>query len=203
MCPLQTIVYVIHDLCLHPEYIEPIRQELETSYEHFERTGLGLPLLDSFIKESTRLTPVESMSVRRRALQPFSLSDGTKVAIGEWACASSGAINTHGEYYPSPETFSGFRFVEPSTLSNSQAFSTPTATQPKPSKLTDVDHSFLMWGTGRMACPGRYYASAFMKLVNSEAPRWISWRVAKIPRPWTKVAFAKRKISPLSFPLYL
>jgi len=58
--PNQTIVYVIHDLCLHPEYIEPLRRELETSYEEFQRTGQGLPLLDSFIKESARLTPVES-----------------------------------------------------------------------------------------------------------------------------------------------
>jgi hypothetical protein len=56
----QTIVFVIHDLCLHPEYFEPLRRELESSYEEFERTGQGLPLLDSFIKESARLTPVES-----------------------------------------------------------------------------------------------------------------------------------------------
>lgn len=56
----QTIVYVIHDLCLHPEYIEPLRRELEASYDEFQRTGQGLPLLDSFIKESARLTPVES-----------------------------------------------------------------------------------------------------------------------------------------------
>jgi cytochrome P450 len=55
-----TIVYVIHDLCLHPEYVEAIREELAASYEEFERTGQGLPLLDSFIKESARLTPVES-----------------------------------------------------------------------------------------------------------------------------------------------
>ena len=59
----QTIVYVIHDLCLHPEYIEPIRRELEKSYEEFEHTGYGLPLLDSFIKESARLTPVESSEI--------------------------------------------------------------------------------------------------------------------------------------------
>ncbi|KAI0182952.1 hypothetical protein EV127DRAFT_414621 [Xylaria flabelliformis] len=49
----------------------------------------------------------------------------------------------------------------------------------------------------------RYYVSSFMKvviaqllmsydfkLVKPEAPHWIS-RVAKIPRPWTKVAFTK------------
>ncbi|RWA06383.1 hypothetical protein EKO27_g8727 [Xylaria grammica] len=203
--PERTIVYVIHDLCLHPEYIEPIRRELEASYEYFERTGQGLPLLDSFIKESTRLTPVESMSVRRRALQPFTLSDGTKVSVGEWACAPSAAINTHARYYPSPETFSGFRFVDPAILSDTHEYPTPPAMQTKPSKLTDVDHSFLMWGTGRMACPGRYYASAFMKvviaqllmnydfeLVKPSHARWISWRVAKIPRPRTKVVFTAR-----------
>lgn len=167
---------MIHDLCLHPEYIEPIRQELQTSYEDFERTGRGLPLLDSFIKESARLTPVESsklvswvsscfcitvfricllilllVSVRRSALQPFSLSDGTKVAVGEWACAPAGAIYKYDKYYPSPETFSGFRFVEPASLPSSHAGATTAVKQPKPSKLTDVDYSFLMWGTGRMA----------------------------------------------------
>jgi hypothetical protein len=55
-----TTVYVIHDLCLHPEYIEPIRRELETCYQEFECTIQGLTLLDSFIKASARLTPVES-----------------------------------------------------------------------------------------------------------------------------------------------
>lgn len=144
-----TIVYVIHDLCLHSEYIEPIREELETCYQDFERTGQGLPLLDSFIKESARLTPVESMSVRRCALQPFSLSDGTKLKVGEWACAPSAVINTSAEYYPSPGEFSGFRFVEAALLED--LCNPERAQQPAPSKLTDVHHSYLMWGTGRMA----------------------------------------------------
>ena len=57
----QTISFAIHDLCLHPEYVEPLRKELRSSaYADFERTGRGLPLLDSFLKESARLTPVES-----------------------------------------------------------------------------------------------------------------------------------------------
>ncbi|KAF7527303.1 hypothetical protein G7054_g10532 [Neopestalotiopsis clavispora] len=200
-----TIVYVLHDLCLHPEYVEPLRLELAASYDEFQRTGKGLPLLDSFIKESARLTPVESMSVRRCALQPFSLSDGTRVEVGEWACAPSGAINTSAEHYPRPDEFSGFRFVDPKHLETVCGTSPAGAVQPKPSSLTDADHSYLMWGTGRMACPGRYYASAFMKvvvaqllmnydftLIEPDAPRWISWRVAKIPRPWTKLAFTPR-----------
>lgn len=55
-----TVTFAIHDLCLHPEYMQPLRQECEAQYADFERTATGLPLLDSFIKESARLTPVES-----------------------------------------------------------------------------------------------------------------------------------------------
>jgi hypothetical protein len=40
--------------------MEPLREECNTQYAKFERTGTGLPLLDSFVKESARLTPVES-----------------------------------------------------------------------------------------------------------------------------------------------
>lgn len=60
MADTQTITFAIHDICLHPEYVEPLRRELEGEYSVFERTAQGLPLLDSFIKESARLTPVEA-----------------------------------------------------------------------------------------------------------------------------------------------
>ncbi|KAF7879666.1 uncharacterized protein EAF02_007836 [Botrytis sinoallii] len=56
-----TISFAIHDLCLHPEYVDPLREEIEgPGYALVEQTAQGLPLLDSFIKESDRLTPVES-----------------------------------------------------------------------------------------------------------------------------------------------
>ncbi|MCJ1356768.1 MAG: hypothetical protein MMC33_006764 [Icmadophila ericetorum] len=197
-----TIVFVIHDLCLHPEYVEPLRNEIEAQYAEFERTGRGLLLLDSFIKESSRLSPVESMSVRRCALQPFALSDGTKLEVGDWACAPSGAINCSAEHYPEPLKFNGFRFADPSVFPDERS---SVSQQPKPSKLTDVDNSFLMWGTGRMACPGRYYASAFMKvvvaqiiinydlaLVEPDAPRWVTWRAARLPKAATMVTFIPR-----------
>jgi hypothetical protein len=54
--------------------VEPIRDELENQYSHFERVGQGLPLLDSFIKESARLTPVESsMKNKMNSLDVVSL----------------------------------------------------------------------------------------------------------------------------------
>jgi cytochrome P450 len=57
-----TACFVLFDLCSHPEYIEPLRQEFEaTGWEAFQKSGGKLlPLMDSFMKESARLTPVES-----------------------------------------------------------------------------------------------------------------------------------------------
>jgi cytochrome P450 len=195
-----TITFAIHDMCLHPEYVEPLRQELEQGYAEFERTGTGLPLLDSFIKESARLTPVEAQSTRRSALQPFKLSDGTKLEVGDWACTPVRAIMQNPEFYPSPLEFNGFRFADPAILNNEGGvFKFP---QTKPSKLTDVDDTFHVWGTGRMACPGRYYASAIMKvimgqlilqydceLLHGKGNRFLEWRSTILPKSNIKVAF--------------
>ncbi|KAI0183417.1 cytochrome P450 [Xylaria flabelliformis] len=199
-----TITFAIQDLCLHPEYIETLRKENESLYIEFEQTGQGLPLLDSFIKESARLTPVESMSVRRAATQPFMFSDGTKLAIGDWACTPVRAIMQSEKYYPQPLEFNGFRFVKPHDLSrvSDRKFA---ILQPKPSKLVDVNLTWHVWGIGRMACPGRYYATAVMKviisqlimhydtkLVDADAGRWFTWRSTMLPKKDTMVIFTPR-----------
>lgn len=55
----------MYDLCLHPEFIEPLREEIKharsvTSYEdHFDR----LPLMDSFLRESARLSPLDACEI--------------------------------------------------------------------------------------------------------------------------------------------
>ncbi|KAF2832236.1 cytochrome P450 [Ophiobolus disseminans] len=197
-----TVTFAIHDLCIHPEYVEPLRRECQTQYADFERTGAGtaLPLLDSFIKESARLTPVESLSTRRSALQPFSLADGSHVNVGDWFCTPVRAIMTNPVDYPEALSFSGFRFADPKLVSASANFS--AVMQKKPTKLTDADMTYHVWGTGRMACPGRYYAAAVMKvilgqillnydceLVDPEAKRWWTWRSSMLPKEGTMVIF--------------
>uniref|UniRef100_A0A0B7KLU2 Cytochrome P450 n=2 Tax=Bionectria ochroleuca TaxID=29856 RepID=A0A0B7KLU2_BIOOC len=209
---LTTVTFAIHDLCLYPEYVEPLRAELRAEFTAFERTGKGLPLLDSFIRESARLSPVEarelfhpyhlsliakekaiirqianlpilSESTRRSALQPFTFSNGLKLEVGDWACTPVRAIMQDPEYYPNPLRFNGFRF-------------------PNPSKLTDVGNTFHVWGTGRMACPGRFYAAAIMKVITGQVilkydtelipgkgNRFFAWRSAILPKSSIRVAF--------------
>ncbi|KAF1996339.1 cytochrome P450 [Amniculicola lignicola CBS 123094] len=206
-----TITFCIEDLCLHPEYAAPLRHELQSlQYADFETKARGLPLLDSFIKESARLTPVESLSTRRQALQPFTLADGTHLNVGDWACTPVRALMQDPRHYPSALSFHGFRFVEPSYLDSLPSEYPPSSTQqvlqPEPSKLTDVGGSFHVWGTGRMACPGRFYAAAIMKiivaqvvldyeveLVDPEKGRWWQWRSTVLPRESTMVRFTERE----------
>ncbi|KAI3317916.1 cytochrome P450 [Xylariaceae sp. AK1471] len=201
-----TITFAVHDLCLHPSYKEPLRQELVAHYKDFEASGKGLPFLDSFIKESARLTPVESMSTRRSALQPFALSDGTTLSPGEWACTPVRAIMQSAEHYPEPTTFYGFRFADTKPDDENELTWGAAAgldfRQPKPSRLADVDSTWHVWGTGRMSCPGRYYATAVMKVImaqvllnydceldDAQQSRCISWRSTVLPRKSTMVHF--------------
>jgi hypothetical protein len=103
------ICSAVHDICLHPEYLAPLRKELDScAWEHFEQTGKGLPLLDSFLKESGRTTPTESMNSRRMALEPFKLSDGTQLNIG---------IGLLHRCAPCRETSAFFQMPPSSTLS--------------------------------------------------------------------------------------
>ncbi|EED23820.1 cytochrome P450, putative [Talaromyces stipitatus ATCC 10500] len=199
-----TICFAIHDLCLHPEYIEPLRAECA-------EPG-AMDLLDSFIKESMRTTPVESMSTRRQALQPFELPDGHKIQVGDWICTPLRAMMRDSANYPDPLKFDGFRFVDTERLNALKNMPSSLGSDPemrmvgsgKGSRLTDVI-DWQVWGTGRMACPGRYYAAAIMRTVveifiteydiqlsNPEASRWVSWRTFIYPRSSTEVVLRRR-----------
>lgn len=203
-----TICFAVQDLCLHGEYVEPLRKELESGqWAMFEETGKGLPLLDSFLKESARTTPVESMSTRRMALEPFTLSDGTRLEVGEWICTPPRAMMRDAANYAKPLEFHGFRHVEPSIL-ESQNMAAGAFASPQPEKaapLTEVK-DWQFWGTGRMACPGRFYAAAMMKtilalfitkydmaLAEPERARWFAWRTFIYPLPSTKVVLHPRR----------
>lgn len=55
------------------------------------------------------------------------------------------------ELYPDPLQFHGFRFVDPVTLDKLGTEGLKgTSSKNSPAKLTDVDATWLVWGTGRM-----------------------------------------------------
>ncbi|KAL7939325.1 cytochrome P450 [Trichoderma chlorosporum] len=202
-----TACFALHHLCIHSEYIEPLRNEIEsTGWAKFEKSGgRGFPLLDSFMKESARMNPVESVSSRRMALKPFQLSDGSRIEPGEWICTAPRGMMSDARFYTDPLKFQGFRFVDPDLLNRKHSgISNDEATQDAPSKFTDINH-WQLWGTGRSACPGRFYATAVMKtllalfitrydmqLEDPKAARSFAWRTFIYPYASTKVILHRR-----------
>jgi len=129
----KSFVYALYDLVDHPEYITLLRDEIATLSGDWESAVSKLPLLDSFLKESARLSPSDSISLRRKALKTFVFSDGTIVPKGSWACVPQKAIQRDSAYYENPSCFDGHRFVH------------------RNSSFTDLSPHFPFWGLGKRA----------------------------------------------------
>ena len=152
---------------MHPEYIDLLRSEIESQSSLDYHSLENLPLLDSFMKETSRLNPVDAgkpynergnlyvnlimtcvVGVRRKALRPYTFSDGgPHVPIGNIVCVPQYSILRDETNYPRATAFDGFRFMS-ATLPSSNAGSKPTQ---RTSRFTDVTETYPVWGYGSWA----------------------------------------------------
>ena len=59
--PTQILVFAIYNLCAYPEHIGPLREEIERMMNApTEERFTNMPLLDSFLRETARLNPLEA-----------------------------------------------------------------------------------------------------------------------------------------------
>jgi hypothetical protein len=134
--PAISIVYALQDLLDHPEYLAPLRHELSSISPHSADSLEHLPLLDSFLKESSRLHPSDAISVRRKVLEPFTFSDGAHLRVGDVACVPSQAIMRDQAHYGTNSlVFDAFRFV--------------SSDGENVSRFADASPTFPLWGLGR------------------------------------------------------
>lgn len=84
------------------------------------------------------------------ALETFTLSDGTRVEVGEWICTPAGAMMRDPAKYERPLEFQGFRHVDPKVLDGITSGSLGIVPSQRASHLTGVT-DWQFWGTGRMA----------------------------------------------------
>ncbi|KAI1740381.1 cytochrome P450 [Xylaria scruposa] len=199
-----TVTYVMFDLCAHHEYVEPLRKEVESSeFDEFMKTTKGLPLLDSFIKESSRLSPIEAMSGRRQALKDFVFSDGTQVKKGDWTCVPAKAVLNDESFFPRASSFEGFRFAPRENIpTHLKGISQPEG----PSRYSDLSDNYHAWGIGGIVCPGRFYAAVATKLImahvlksfdcsllDQNMERSSTWRSYVLPREDVVIKFSPRR----------
>ena len=173
----------LFDLSARPEYIEPLYQEVSQAVAEdggFKKTTLTkMRKLDSFIRESQRLSPpslrinfptlidigeilqrltrFDTVGFKRAVKEPLTLSDGIQLPVGAHIMMPIYPIVVDPAITPDPHTFDGFRHYRRRLLpgeSNKHQFAT-------------TDENNLHFGHGKFSCPGRFLASNTIKLLLS------------------------------------
>lgn len=116
----------------------------------------ALDKLDSVLRESQRLSPPTTMGMKRWFKQAHTLSDGTRVPAGTYACMPVYAVENDPAVVAQPERFDGLRAYR--------------AAREAPGREADFRFSspapnFLNFGYGKTACPGRFVAGVVVKMV--------------------------------------
>lgn len=153
---------VMFDIVAVPGLANELREEIvrvmgdgggEVGTPWQKTTLYKLRLMDSVMKESQRFNPPSVISMKRVALAPHTLSDGTYVPRG----ASIG-VPVLGMMDPSryqdPETFDPYRFVK---LREQPG-------QENGWQYVTTSRDMFAFGHGAHACPGRFFASNEIKI---------------------------------------
>ncbi|KAG4437762.1 hypothetical protein IFR05_006747 [Cadophora sp. M221] len=168
----------IYDLATYPEYIQPLRDEIQQAIDDdgqdIDGDGIvglkkaSMPKLwklDSFLKESQRFTPPQLLSGNRLATSDITLSTGhtlpkgTRFGFAAWAIHQSATTPSFNPAQnPSSKPvgqFDGLRYYNLRKIPGNENKHQFVATSP----------DSLNFGHGNHACPGRFFASNEIKVV--------------------------------------
>ncbi|KAA8896545.1 cytochrome P450 [Sphaerosporella brunnea] len=151
-----TIAMALLELAVRPEYQPILREEVRQAVDEkgWSMDAIdSLEKLDSFLVEMRRWRPLADMMLNRAVIRETTLSDGTILKPGTYISASYSARQLDPRYYTSPEEFDGMRFYKLRKEGDQGRL------------FTDVDGTLhLGFGGGKHPCPGRFFATAVVKL---------------------------------------
>ncbi|KZV78146.1 cytochrome P450, partial [Exidia glandulosa HHB12029] len=140
------------------KYLEPIREEVRDALARFGWSKLAtenMRRVDSFLRETQRFRGLGGISMARKVLKDFTFSDGTTVKKGQMLAVGLRATHYDSTIYHQADEFEGFRFVDSAETTGDELA--------LPNRLVSTSLEFLPFGTGRHACPGRFWAANEMK----------------------------------------
>ena len=116
----------------------------------------SLPLSHHFSPPQDLTNPIflSIVSIQRKALQPYTFSDGAYVPVGNLVSVPQAAIMLDPNNYTAAGTFDGFRFVKNDqcrTLKSDETDQKGAAREEARTKFTDVDWKFPFWGASKRA----------------------------------------------------
>ncbi|KAI0146311.1 cytochrome P450 monooxygenase [Xylariaceae sp. FL1272] len=151
---------LIFDLCEHPEYIQPLREEYEKVLDSEGRINkqgyLQMPKLDSIMKESQRFSPLLLVTFERIIHKDLTLSNGFTIPGNTTIGVPTHAITMDPNIYPNPDKFDGFRFAK---------LRQEDPTMEGKGQYVASNPNSMAFGYGRHACPGRFFAAQEIKSI--------------------------------------
>lgn len=192
--------HVLYELATRPEYVQPMRDEVEEviKQEGWTKSAVHkLVKLDSFIKETMRLSDFSILTMQRKALKDFTFSNGMTVPAGCTLAIPFYVINNDPENYSDPKAFDGFRFERMRKQEGENL----------KHQIVTLDLEYILFGHGRHACPGRFFVATELKvmlahvLLNYDVKmpngrgRPANWEIGNtsVPDPRAEVMFRKRR----------
>ncbi|KAL0068148.1 hypothetical protein AAF712_004808 [Marasmius tenuissimus] len=177
----------------------PLRNEVETvlKKEGWTKAAMvQLRLMDSLLKESQRHKGTPLLPMGRETLKDFRFSDHTVVPAGTLIQAAMYETHHNEEMYPDLNDFVPSRFADMRAKEGESM---------KYQMVTPITE-WLFFGTGKHACPGRFFAVTELKtmfaylLLNYDVkfkddegyPPPLIFAGVTSPNPRTKVMFRKR-----------
>lgn len=130
---------------------------------------------------------------------PFKFKDGLEIPSGFTMAFPSYQHNFDPAVHPDPNTFDAHRHLRKREDSNPHKF-----------HFASVSEDMLVWGAGRHACPGRFFAQETLKLLiihllthyefkhqagTELMPRYLPSNMFLVPNPALPILFKERKVS--------
>ncbi|KAK0187862.1 cytochrome P450 [Armillaria mellea] len=192
----------LYCLAAYPECVQPLRDEIEAVVETdgWTKQAMGkMRKLDSFLQEAERIYGVGPLGISRTVQKDFTFSDGTVVPAGAHVSVASAATHFDADKYEDPCEFKRWRFFEMREKDGESIHH----------QMVTLRLDYILFGIGRAACPGRFFAVNELKTLTShvlmnynvkmenpgQVPPPVWFGVSQIPNMKANVMFRKRKIS--------
>ncbi|KAI1097618.1 cytochrome P450 [Jackrogersella minutella] len=169
-----TFSQAVIDICASPDhkrFMDGIEAECKAVAGRYPE-GLASPeaveklhRVDSAIRESMRISDVSILTLPRDVVdKPLDLGDGIICPPGTRLMYPSQPIHQDPEFWEDPLRFDAFRFSDPFDEEAGGSPGTDGDGAPKQQEnLVELTPTFLGWGYGKKACPGRWYSGQTMK----------------------------------------
>ncbi|KAI1793056.1 cytochrome P450 [Ganoderma leucocontextum] len=155
-----SLTHVLYDLAAMPEWILPIREEIESVIATDGWSKLAMAKmwkLDSIFRESSRFHGIVMTTITRKALKDVTLSDGTFIPKGTLLAAAAHPTHHDESLYANADVFEPFRFAKMREGDG----------EGLKHQFVNTSVDYVSFGHGKHACPGRFFAANELKALAS------------------------------------